>query len=353
MEQLRRRYPPDPSRRYGLPEVLRTGRPQLCSVIAEEWRREAARDVEHLRLIQSLNWQSSICVPFVARERILGALTFAASDSGRRYNASDLNFAQDLARRCALSLDHARLHERVKKTLQLREAFLASVAHDLRNPLNVIQGFTQLLKRSGHKRPDQAVGAAVDTIGKSATKLCELVDELQDIVTVEAGQPMPLNRTTMDLVALAREAAYTYAGMTKREIRVAAESPLTGQWDRSRLQRVFDNLLSNATKYSPDGGEVVLTITEAAESAVLQVRDQGLGIPADDLSRLFERFHRGRNVENHIRGTGLGLWGVRRIVEEHGGTITVESQQGVGTTVTVLLPLHGQNEASAGRQRLA
>jgi signal transduction histidine kinase len=349
IHELRHRHPFDFDRRYGLTEVLRTGKPQLCPVIREEWRREAARDLEHLRVMESLNCRSSICVPLVARGRILGALTFAASDSGRTYGAADLALAEEVARRCALALDHGRLHERLKKTLHLREAFLASIAHDLRNPLNVISGFTQVLQRMGPNELDAgALGKAVDTIATSATTLAQLVDELQDIVMVEAGQPMPLRRAPTDLVALAREAAAAHTHATSREFRVAAATArLVGEWDRSRLRRVLDNLLSNAAKYSPDGGEVVLTIGEEGGSAVLRVRDEGMGIPADDLPRLFERFHRGRNVGNRIRGTGLGLWGVRRIVEEHDGTIAVESQEGVGTTVTVLLPLHEATETAA------
>lgn len=341
IHDLRRRYPPDRSRRYGLSEVLRTGRPQLCPVVEEEWRREAARDVEHLRLMESLNCQSSICVPLVARGHILGALTLAASDSARRYGASELRLAEDLAHRCALALDHARLHQRLERTLHLREVFLASTAHDLRSPLNVIQGFTHLLNRKGDKTPDpQALGAAVETIARSATQLGELVDQLQDIAMVEAGQPMPLHRAATDLLELARDAAATHADATKREIHVVTEiTTLVGQWDRSRLKRVFDNLVSNAVKYSPGERQVVLTISEECGSAVLRVRDEGMGIPADDLSRLFERFHRGRNVGNRIPGTGVGLWGVRCIVEEHGGTIHIDSRENAGTTVTVLLPL--------------
>jgi signal transduction histidine kinase len=123
----------------------------------------------------------------------------------------------------------------------------------------------------------------------------------------------------------------------------AAVPELVGVWDRARVERLLENLLNNAIKYSPEGGEVTVTIRlerEAGEPwAVLAVQDRGIGIPATDLPHIFERFQRGRNAEGHIAGTGIGLAGVRQVVEHHGGRVTVESQEGRGTTVTVRLPL--------------
>src|SRR6185369_6698928 len=130
-----------------------------------------------------------------------------------------------------------------------------------------------------------------------------------------------------DLVELARQSAAEYretapAHSIRRE---TDEAELTGQWDAGRLERVIANLVGNAIKYSPNGGEIVLSVRrettpDGFEFAVLAVRDQGLGIPADDLPRIFDRFWRGANV-GVIRGAGIGLAGVKQIVEQHGGTI--------------------------------
>ena len=114
---------------------------------------------------------------------------------------------------------------------------------------------------------------------------------------------------------------------------------LAGGWDRSHLERVLANLFANALKYSPPGGAVVATIAREANNAVLRVSDRGVGIPARDLPHIFEPFFRGSNVAAEYPGTGLGLAGVRRIVTEQGGSISIESEEGAGTTVTVLLPL--------------
>ena len=119
---------------------------------------------------------------------------------------------------------------------------------------------------------------------------------------------------------------------------------LLGSWDAVRLERVLSNLVGNAIKYSPDGGPVAIELSSEVDGqargwAVIQVRDQGVGIPSQDRPHVFERFRRGGNVERHIAGTGIGLFGSRQIVEQHGGTIGVESEEGVGSTFTVRLPL--------------
>jgi signal transduction histidine kinase len=119
---------------------------------------------------------------------------------------------------------------------------------------------------------------------------------------------------------------------------------VVGLWDADRLTRVLENLVANAVKYSPAGSAVVVRVDreEAADGpvAVLSITDHGVGIPANDLPHIFERFRRGGNVAGRIAGSGLGLWGSQRIVAQHGGTIAIDSTEGHGTTVTVRLPLN-------------
>ena len=156
---------------------------------------------------------------------------------------------------------------------------------------------------------------------------------------------LQLTLVSTDLVALAHRVVAAHASSSDtHRIRVGADDPeLLGTWDAGRLERVLDNLISNGLKYSPDGGEVTVSLLrEHADEgmwAVICVRDRGLGIPAADLPHVFERFHRASNVSEQIGGTGLGLAGARQIVEQHGGSISLESEEGRGTTVTVRLPM--------------
>ena len=159
----------------------------------------------------------------------------------------------------------------------------------------------------------------------------------------------------VDLVALAAAAIEELqARSPDHHLSLTSGTPaLVGMWDGPRLDRVLRNLLENAVKFSPNGGEIHLSLDEevledGSSWAVLRVEDSGVGIPPDDLDRIFERFQRGRNVSG-ISGNGIGLTGVRQIVLQHGGTISAASQEGQGATFTIRLPMHHEERAAGAR----
>lgn len=245
-----------------------------------------------------------------------------------------------------LATEEAR--QRLEQSLQSREEFVASVAHDLRTPLTSVQGFVQLLLRrvaqGGATDPVHLQDVLVN-IDQAARKMSAMIGHIIDMATLQSGRALPLERGPTDLVALLKEVVKIQQVATGRhEIALWVEPrELVGQWDASRLDRAFSNLVNNAIKYSPAGGSVRLRMWVesgmATSWAVVSVADQGLGIPAADLSRIFDRFYRGGNVIGALPGTGIGLAGARAIVEQHGGTIAVQSQEGRGTVFTVRLPL--------------
>jgi PAS domain S-box-containing protein len=236
----------------------------------------------------------------------------------------------------------------IKELERQKDEFLASAAHDLRNPLTSIKGYAALLQRQ-IARADlpnaERLLAGLGQIEVSATRMAVLLDGVMDLAQLQMGRPLELHRQPTDLVALVRSAAEEQQQLVEaHRIRVKPTVPsLIGFWDAARLERVVQNLLSNAIKYSPDGGEVLVTLSDAPAAegawAMLTVRDRGVGIPPEDLPRLFERFHRGGNVVGRIAGTGIGLASSRQIVEEHGGSITVQSRLGRGSSFTIRLPL--------------
>lgn len=229
-----------------------------------------------------------------------------------------------------------------------RAAFVDAAAHDLRTPLTAIRGQAQLMRRrlrAGRTEDPTMLEGGLAGIEAAANRMAALIDEMMDAAHLAAGRDLELRPALVDLVALVDEAAAeARAGYPGRAIRVETVIPaLSGAWDGARLARVLANLLSNALKYSPAGSPVAVRIDreegdDGRAWAVLAVRDEGVGIPATDLPRLFQRFHRGANVAGRTTGTGIGLAGVRRIVEQHGGAIRVESAEGRGSTFTVLLP---------------
>jgi signal transduction histidine kinase len=375
MRELRRRYPPDPSRTYGLWRGLRRGRPELVPEVGDARLEAIAHDADHLRLLRELGFRSSMFVPLLARNRTLGQLIFHVAESGRRYGPDDLALAEDLAARCALAIDNARLYREAQEqaatlaqlnaalheaagardralaearaAIRMRDEFLAAATHDLKTPLAAIKGQAQLLRRRAAGGPagpaDLASGLA--RIDAAATRMNRLVEELLDVAQLRIGQALRLQKQPTDLVALARAiAAEQQHGAPHHRLEVATVLPqLVGRWDRDRLERVLTNLLGNAVKYSPSGGEITICVgkeTDAAgEWAVLAVRDQGIGVPAADLPHIFEPFYRAANTRGTVRGSGLGLASARQIAAQHGGRLTVVSEEGAGSTFTVRLPL--------------
>ncbi len=239
--------------------------------------------------------------------------------------------------------------KQAQEAMQTRDEFLAAASHDLRTPLTVIRAQAQLLarraSRSGRGDEDGMV-SALNRITVSTRKISRLIDQMLDVAQLQVGRPLQLDRGPTDIVALAGEVVAELAE-TERGPRIRLETTepsLVGLWDAARVERVIGNLVHNALKYSPDGGEILVHLarsdgTHEPPAVVLRVQDAGVGIPADELPRVFDRFFRGRNVVGKIYGTGIGLAGVRQIVEQHGGSIAVVSTEGQGTVVTVRLPL--------------
>lgn len=229
-------------------------------------------------------------------------------------------------------------------------AFLLAASHDLKNPLTLVKGVAQLLTQqlSRGRDSDQVVLEGLRRIDATANQMADLINELLDITRLRMGQELSLEREEVDLVEVVERCVQEIlASSSKHQIQIMTGSPrLVGMWDAARLQRVVSNLLSNAVKFSPrDGGIEVHLRAERVndeDGAVISVRDHGIGIPEADVNNIFDAFHRGGNVEGRVPGSGIGLAGVKQILEEHGGEIKVESRENEGSTFTVWLPLKDQ-----------
>lgn len=237
-------------------------------------------------------------------------------------------------------------------TDQVREEVLAAIAHDLRNPLSSIRLQAQMLQRlvrRGEQLEPTRLDESLTAINTMTTRVTFLLEDIVDVARTRDGEGIPLSPEPTDLVSLAQRCATEAATASARAVTVAApQDPLLGVWDPHAIERVVLNLVNNALKYSPGGGTVTVRVAPAGDNtdwALLEVADEGIGIPATDLPRIFERYRRARNV-GQIGGTGLGLTGAKQMVERHGGTISLMSEEGRGTTVTVLLPLQPPDHAS-------
>lgn len=238
--------------------------------------------------------------------------------------------------------DLKRAEAEVRAEITRREEFLSIAAHELKTPLTSIKASSQLLSRRLEIEPFDAerLRMLVDQQQGQISRLEHLVSDLLDVSRIQRGR-LDLRREPFDLAELAREVVERFEQAPERtpahHLRVDAPHPVSGEWDRLRLDQVITNLLSNALKYSPEGGEVVVGLHGAGDEIELTVQDNGIGIGEEMLEQLFTPFARREYHVPVMHGTGLGLYITRQIVEHHGGEISVESHPGHGTTFSVKL----------------
>jgi two-component system NtrC family sensor kinase len=230
-----------------------------------------------------------------------------------------------------------------KEQERFEQEFLAGIAHDIKNPLAAMKAQAQLMRRRlrNGRLSQEIAEEGLTAVDGNVTRVANRLDELMDIALMRAGHTLDLAREPVDLVALTMARAETYRQTTERHqiVVLARDKSLTGLWDANRIERVIDNLFSNAIKYSPSGGIVQIELRREGTWAVLTISDEGVGIPPADLPHIFTRFARGSNVQGQVQGTGIGLAGARMLVEQHGGTVQAESVEGEGSTFTLRLPL--------------
>jgi PAS domain S-box-containing protein len=222
---------------------------------------------------------------------------------------------------------------------------IAMVGHELRNPLTLINGYAQLLQQAN---PGGDPG--VDAIARQAAHMDRILGDLLDLARLETGR-LELRRRPVDLVALTRLATeHTRALSPEHVVQVNAPAQrLTGEWDIERLTQVLQNLLTNAVKYSAPGSKIEVCLADRGDEAEVVIRDEGQGVPADALPRIFDRFYRGPDASRGTPGQGLGLYVTRWLVEAHGGRIRAESAgPGQGTTVTFNLPYRPADVTAPG-----
>lgn len=324
--------------------VLSSKTSVLVTELSDAYLHTLVGDSARLAVIRAAQPTSLMAVPIQTRAHVFG-LIVALTSAERRFNQDDVTLAEEIGRRAALAIDNARLYGKALQAVRVRDDVLAIVSHDLRRPLGVVRLYADLLRRYAQQASTSGVlienGAA--QIAAAGRQMSRLVGELMDVAALQIGKTITLNYGWTDLVALVDRVAGEYQQTTQHMIRVEAAVPqLRALVDEDRIERVLANLLGNAIKYSPQGGQIVVSSAPEEQGgswAVLTVQDHGLGIPADDLPHIFQQFYRAANVPAEVEGTGIGLASVRQIVELHRGTITASSAEGAGTTFTVRLPL--------------
>ncbi|MBD6616435.1 response regulator [Komarekiella sp. 'clone 1'] len=327
----------------------------ICGWVAQE---RSAVVLDHAQIathsdaqiLRDLNTTAYVSQPLIVQERLLGTISFG-SCTRTRFTSEEIDLLQLMSEQVAIALDRANLivsiqqhAEQLQRANQIKDEFLAVLSHELRSPLNPILGWTQLLQ-NGKLNADRQ-REALATIQRNAKLQSQLIEDLLDISRIMQGK-LSLRVAPVDLTSVISAAVETVrlAAQAKNinlEIDLALTAPISG--DAARLQQVVWNLLTNAVKFTPDDGQVIVELRQIARLAQIRVIDTGIGIQPKFLPHVFEYFRQeDSSTTRRFGGLGLGLAIVRQIVEMHGGTVQAESLgENQGATFTVQIPILNQ-----------
>ena len=339
---------------YGVQKLLRTGKPELISNVSQDVLAHIQVHPDMLEILRRLALKSYMGVPLIARDRIIGAITFSSVQPSREYTKADLYFAQELARRIASALDNVHLYRQAQAEIRerknaeeaLRESearkdeFISMASHELKTPLTSLKGFTNLLQRRLTKQGDKQALHFLARMEEQLDKLSKLVSDLLDVTKMQTGK-LEFREERFFLNELVRETLENLQGtMETHHLQLEEVTDVQVLGDKDRLGQVLINLLTNAIKYSPEADTVIVRVSADEHNAIVSVQDFGIGIAETHQEKIFERFYQVNDgTEKTFPGLGIGLYISSQIVRGHHGRLWAESAKGAGTTFYLSLPL--------------
>jgi signal transduction histidine kinase len=329
-------------------QVMATGEPLFLPEVQDEnWSYIA--DPEQRGALISLGIRSAIMVPIRVDGETFGTMSFARTGASPRFTRFDVLIARELARRAAQAIDRSRLYERERRARReaeeasrAKDEFLAILSHELRTPLTTVIGWADLLKMS-YQGGDAEIAHAIDALRASAGIQSRLIDDLLDVSRIVAGK-LTIERKRIDLACVVRTSAETLrlaAEAKELKLTIEADEPIFVNADPARVQQIVTNLVTNAIKFTPSGGNVDVRVARRDHEAEIVVTDTGVGIAPDFLPHVFERFRQASSGDSrNYMGLGLGLSIVHYVVQQHGGRVRAESDGiGKGARFTVSVPI--------------
>ncbi len=291
--------------------------------------------------------KSVVLAPIMIRGKSFGVITIGANQPDR-FDADDIFFIMGLAQRIAVAFENSRLFQEAQSAIKIRDEFLSIASHELKTPLTPlklqIQQLQRMLVQSKAWDPDR-MQKLLGTSNRQISRLSKLIEELLDISRISRGQ-LQLELDDFSLSELIEDVTQRFARQLEEagcEVKLDLEKDLIVHWDGFRIEQVIVNLLTNAIKYA-SGKPVSIEAKKSGDRVVMTIRDNGIGIAIDDQNRIFKRFERAVS-QDHFGGMGLGLYIVSQILQLHGGSISVESELGKGSSFRVEIPRTGPSTA--------
>jgi signal transduction histidine kinase/putative methionine-R-sulfoxide reductase with GAF domain len=330
-----RKYPVDRDSVRGVAQVIRSGTPEVASYVTAEMIEALTQDPEQLAALRELGLRSYLIVPLRARERTLGTISLVSAESARAYDEADVELAQELANRAGMAVDNARLYHEAQQAVRVRENTLAIVSHDLRNPLGAIDLSASMLIQAA---ADDRQRKHLEIIRRAADRMEHLIRDLLDMASIHAGR-LAIDRKPEDAATLLGEVIDTSTSLaTEKGIEICGDLKVDGllEIDRNRITQVLGNLIGNAVKFCKAGDRIDVRACSDREGVEIEICDSGPGISAEDLPHIFEPYWSAKRHSQ--KGTGLGLFISKGIVEAHGGRLSVASTLGTGTCFKLWVP---------------
>lgn len=338
------------------PQILEIEDPVLLKDLGSYRERVTNPNCHYNKILIDSGFQSTIVTPLISRKKLVGNIVFASGPNSKKLDDIDLEFFIELSWRMAMAIDNAKMYQKTKqardeakhlyleaqKADRLKDEFLATVSHELRTPLNAIIGFSKLFL--GNEVPVADSDRYMEIIHRSANNQLQIVSDLLDISKIIAGK-VDVKRSAVQMTNVIDAAIGTVELAAKaKSIKIVKSieenvRPILG--DPERLQQVVWNLLANAVKFTPKGGQIDITLKETSSKVELIIKDNGRGIDSNFLPFVFERFKQeNSSLTRQFGGLGLGLSIVRYIVELHGGEISASSGgEKMGATFTARFPV--------------
>jgi signal transduction histidine kinase len=332
----------------------------LTSRVAESGQMIAVPDLRRSKFSEGSESQGAILgLPLINQGRVLGVMNLSWIASPHEFDENELRVLRLLADQAAIALANAYLYteaqERAAELAQslaqreelvrLKNEFIQNVSHELRTPLAIARGYTDLLDKEEFGSLNDAQRDAVNILSRRINMLIKLVD---DLVTILEAEALEIKLEEVNLAELVERVIKDFGPVAaNKQLRLITNI----QWDNeakppmvrgtsSHLNRLLDNLVGNAIKFTPAGGTITIVLHREGSLVALEVSDEGIGIPAEKIERIFERFYQvDGSTKRRFGGTGLGLALVKEIAEAHNGHVSVQSEVGKGSTFTVILPL--------------
>lgn len=332
---------PDASAQGPIQKLLRSGEAVLVADVLAADNGTSQIGEEYLTQLRAKGIRSFVAAPLFSGGEVIGSISFLSASNAYRYGVTDLGVAQDLASRVSTAIENAQLYLKLQEQDRRKDEFLATLAHELRNPLAPVRNGVEILRMTAG---EGASGKTLSMMDRQLGQLVHLVDDLMDLSRVSSGK-VALRLGPVELRAVVDAAVETSRQLIDQAGHVLEVSPITEKMtvrgDKTRLVQVLSNLLNNAAKYTPAGGKISISTTRESGHSVIRITDNGVGIAPEMLPKIFDMFTQvGSSLERSQGGLGIGLTLVKRLVEMHGGKVTVESLgKGRGSTFLVRLPL--------------